>query len=355
MRRTILVVDDEELNRELLRQMFESDRYNVITAQDGREAMLKLNTYADDIVIVLLDLMMPVVDGHQVLKAMNEEGILDKIPAVMITADTDQRTELSCYELGASAVINKPFVAQIVRKRVINLIENSQNKGRLEDILRYQSAKLSEQQAKLNEYYDNLLESIINIVEFRDLESGEHIQRVKGMTRIIAEAYMKLFPESGLTKEQMNVIVRASVVHDVGKIAVPDNVLLKPGRLTDEEREIMNSHTTKGCEILDKTNMVHDELFKASYEIVRHHHERHDGKGYPDKLKGDEIPLSARLVSIVDVYDALVSERVYKKPFDKPTAYQMIVDGKCGQFSPELLKCLEYARGQIEAFADGHK
>ena len=167
---------------------------------------------------------------------------------------------------------------------------------------------------------------------------------------------MELFPDSGLTQEKINVIVRASALHDIGKIAIPDGILLKPGKLTPEEFEIMKSHTTKGCKILKLLDIVQDnEQLTTSYEICRHHHERYDGKGYPDQLKGDDIPLSAQLVSVVDVYDALVSERVYKKALDKDTAYQMIMEGKCGIFAPKILKCMEYARTRIEGFADSHK
>ena len=205
-------------------------------------------------------------------------------------------------------------------------------------------------------FNEKLIDVVSNIVEFRDLESGEHVKRVKGLTRIMAEAYMELFPDSGLTQEKINVIVRASALHDIGKIAIPDGILLKPGKLSSEEFEIMKSHTTKGCKILKLLDMVQDnEQLQASYDICLYHHERYDGKGYPEGLKGDDIPLSAQLVSVVDVYDALVSERVYKKALDKDTAYHMIMDGKCGNFAPKLLKCMEYARTRIEGFADSHK
>ncbi len=219
-----------------------------------------------------------------------------------------------------------------------------------------QRAKLHEHERKMELFNENLIDVVSNIVEFRDLESGEHVKRVKGLTRIMAEAYMELFPDSGLTPYMINIIVRASALHDIGKIAIPDGILLKPGRLTPEEFEIMKSHTTKGCKILKLLDIVQDnEQLTTSYEICRHHHERYDGKGYPDQLKGDEIPLSAQLVSVVDVYDALVSERVYKKALDKDTAYHMIMEGKCGNFAPRILKCLEYARTRIEGFADSHK
>ncbi|MDE6024665.1 MAG: response regulator [Lachnospiraceae bacterium] len=355
MRKSILIVDDDELNRELLKQMFE-DEFVILMAQDGKEAIQQLDEHMDDIAVILLDLIMPVFNGFQVLKLLNTRKILIEIPVVLITAKNDEQTEFECYSLGASALIAKPFVAQTVKQRVNNIIEIHRNADRLEKKVQQQRERLDKQRRKMEIFNEKLVDVVSNIVEFRDLESGAHVKRVKGLTRIMAETYMKLYPEAGLTKEKINVIVRASALHDIGKISIPDSILLKPGRLTDEEREIMMSHTTKGCEILKLMDVVQDdEQVKASYEICRHHHERYDGRGYPDKLKGDDIPLSAQLVSIVDVYDALVCERVYKKAFDKETAYNMIQNGECGIFSPKLLKCFEHARRAMEEFSDSQK
>lgn len=352
MRNTILIVDDEELNRELLRQMFEED-YDILTANDGREAIRYLEKNKNEIAIILLDIVMPVLNGFQVLQVINNKKLLDKIPVILITAQDDEQTEFQCYQMGATAIINKPFVAQTVRKRVISTIELYRNIDEMEGTISEQDEKIEEQEKKLNAFSDTLLEAVSNIVEFRNLESGTHVKRVKGFTRIFANTYKKLYPQEGLTDEQIEVIVRAASLHDLGKIAIPDNILLKPGRLTDEEREVMMTHTTKGCEILNMLSDVQEqEQFKASYEVCRYHHERYDGKGYPDGLKADEIPISARLVSIADVYDALVSERVYKKPFDKQTAYTMIMEGQCGIFDPKILSCFEYCKKEIEEFAD---
>lgn len=355
MRSYILIVDDDEQNRELLKQMFEKD-YGILEAANGREAITQLGIHINDIAVILLDLMMPVMNGYQVLQILNSRKVLEQIPVVLITAQNDEQTEFSCYSMGASAVISKPFVAQTVIQRINNLVETYRSADALANKVESQRAKLHEQERKMELFNENLIDVVSNIVEFRDLESGEHVKRVKGLTRIMAEAYMELFPDSGLTEYMINIIVRASALHDIGKIAIPDGILLKPGRLTPEEFEIMKSHTTKGCKILKLLDIVQDnEQLTASYEICRHHHERYDGKGYPDQLKGDEIPLSAQLVSVVDVYDALVSERIYKKAFDKDTAFNMIMEGKCGIFAPRILKCMEYARTRIEGFADSHK
>lgn len=351
-RRSILIVDDEEMSRELLKQMFEAD-YNIIEAKDGKEALQLLGQNINDIAIILLDLMMPVLSGFHVLQVLNAKRIVEHIPVVLITAQKDKKMELNCFSLGATAVISKPYVAQIVRMQVNRIVEMHKRADEMEDTIRSYQHELMAQQEKLNIFYDNLLDAISNIVEFRNMETGEHVKRVKGFTRIIAQSMMSLYPEKGLTRQKIDVIVRASALHDIGKIAIPDNILLKPGKLTDDERQVMMSHTTKGCELLNLIMELQDEeLFRACYDICRYHHERYDGGGYPDGLKGEEIPLSAQIVSIADVYDALVSERVYKKAYDKNTAYKMIMEGQCGVFSPELLKCFEYSRSAVEAFSD---
>lgn len=355
MKKSILIVDDEELNRELLKQIFEND-YNILLAKDGKEAISLLSKNYKDIVVILLDLVMPVVNGYQVLQVLNSKGMFKEIPVILVTANADPKGELFCYSLGAAAFIYKPFDVKVVRKMVDNIIEMYHHSESLKISLKNKEEMLHESQKKLNIFYDKLTEVVSNIVEFRNLESGTHIKRVKDLTKIIADNYMKLYPESGLTPEKIGVIVRASAIHDIGKIAIPDNILLKPSRLTEEEREVMKSHTTKGCEILNLlADIQDDEQYSVSYEICRHHHERYDGNGYPDGLSGDDISLPAQLVSIVDVYDALVSDRIYKKAYDEETAYKMIMDGECGVFSPKLLHCFTYARDQIENYTETHQ
>lgn len=211
---------------------------------------------------------------------------------------------------------------------------------------------LREQAERLKKQNQNIIDMLGTVVEYRNLESGEHIQRVKGYTQILAECAMKEFPEYELTSDRIDTIVAASALHDVGKITIPDKILLKPGRLTKEEFEQMKTHTLRGCEILDAAEIDWEpESKKASYEICRHHHERYDGKGYPDGLKGEEIPLSAQLVSVADVYDALVNERCYKDAYSPDEAYYMILNGECGVFSPKLMTVFEKVREQFEELA----
>lgn len=354
-RKSILIVDDEEMSRELLKQIFES-QYDIMQAKDGREAIWKLGQNLNEIAVVLLDLVMPNLNGFQVLQVLNAKRIVERIPVVLITARKDTKVELSSYALGASAVISKPYVAQVVRMQVNNIIEMHKRANEMEDTIQGYQMKLLAQQSKMNVFYNNLLDAISNFVEFRDVETGEHVKRVKGFTRIMSQAVMDLYPEKGLTRKKVDIIVQASALHDIGKIAIPDSILLKPGRLTDEERAVMKNHTLKGCEILNLiADLQEEELFKTCYDICRSHHERYDGGGYPDGIEGDEIPLAAQIVSVVDVYDALVGERVYKKAYDKETAYNMIVNGECGMFSPEMLKCLEFSRNALEAFFDSHQ
>lgn len=354
MRKKILIVDDEAVNRELLKQIFEKD-YDIIMEEDGRGAIEAVNKYQDELAIVLLDLMMPKVNGYQVLQVLHASNTTDNLPVILITANTDMKITLSCYSLGVADIINKPFVTQVVRQRILNTIQMYQDKARLKKLLEKSEEKLSEREHQLQQFYDNLMDAISNLVEFRDTDSGMHIKRVKGLTQIIGRTYQNLYPDDGLTDEELANIVRTSALHDIGKIAVPDAILLKPGRLTDDEWDIMRSHTTRGCDILTTLENVQDsEQYKTAYEIIRHHHERYDGKGYPDELRGDEIPLSAQLVAMADVYDALTSERIYKKAYSKEKAYQMIMKGECGVFSDKMLKCLEQARKVVELFSDTH-
>jgi putative two-component system response regulator len=352
MRDTILIVDDEELNRELLCQMFEG-KYKLLTAADGREGIMLLGKHINEIAVILLDIVMPVVNGYQVLQVLHSRDIISRIPVVLITAQDDDQTELQCYQMGASALISKPFKAQTVIKRVDDIINMHQNVEVLQQQVKTQEDQLLEQQKKLEDFNERLLDVISNVVEFRDVESGEHIKRVKGLTRIMAKTYQAMYPEEHITDATIDIITKASAMHDIGKISIPDHILLKPGRLTDDEKQVMMSHTTKGCEILNMLASFQDEeQFRVAYDICRYHHERYDGSGYPDALKGDKIPLAAQLVSVADVYDALVSDRVYKKAYDKDTAYEMIVTGKCGQFSPKMMACFEKARKAIESLAE---
>ncbi len=341
----ILIVDDETVNREILKTMFEE--YDRLEAENGREAIEKIAS-SRNLVLILLDISMPVLSGFDVLEYMKERKLLEKIPVILITGEAVIDSEDKAYSYGAADVIHKPFYPHIVKKRSQNIIDLYQHKLEMELRLKQQEIEIKEQEKEIRENNEVMLETLSSLVEFRSVETGEHTQRMKYFTKLILEYMQEYFPQYGLDKYKIDLIVRASVLHDIGKIGIPDSILLKPGRLTDEEFEIMKSHTTIGCEILEKSYRNKDsDFYRYSYDICRHHHERWDGRGYPDHLKGEELSIGVQVVSVADVYDALVSPRVYKKPFSREEAYDMILSGECGQFSPDVLKCLAIAKEDV--------
>ncbi len=355
MRSKILIVDDMEVNREMLAAILEQD-YPLIFAGGGRQALEILSKNYGEIAVVLLDLLMPDMDGYAVLEAMRERSWMDKIPVLVISIESRVEVEHRCFALGVSDFIRKPFDNAVVKNRVKNVVDLFRYKNELEDkvdrqteTLKKQYALLVRQADKLRESNTKIIDLLGTVVECRNLESGQHIKRVKAFTRILAEQAMLDCPEYGLTWDKIDIIVSASPLHDIGKIAIPDGILLKPAKLTPDEFDYMKSHTTRGCEILGSIKDAWDEVYsQASYEICRYHHERYDGKGYPDGLMGEDIPISAQLVGIADVYDALVSERVYKSAYTPEEAYHMILNGECGVFSPKLLACFRKVRSKYE-------
>lgn len=359
MRNKVLIVDDAELNREILAEILAGD-YAVLQAQDGTKAVAVLEKYHQEIAVVLLDLVMPGMDGFGVLEEIRKKGYMEKIPVLIISGETDVNAERKCFEYGVSDFIKKPFDNTLVKKRVDNIAKLFQYQNELEATVEKQTATLRKQymilqlQAeKIRKRNESITEILGTVVEYRNLESAQHIKHVKKFTEILAKEAMKEYPEYGLTEKKIETIVSASSLHDIGKIAVPDYILLKPGKLTDKEYEYVKTHTLRGGEILENVKDVWEEDYREiSYEICRHHHERYDGKGYPDGLVGENIPISAQLVSIADVYDALVSERVYKSAFSKNDALQMILTGECGVFSPKLLECLRNVKKELEALVD---
>ena len=355
MKRKILIVDDAQMNSEILGEIL-GEEYEIMEADNGRDALDIISKRQKEIAAVLLDLIMPEMDGFQVLQKMNEKKLIDKIPVLVISGENSVQNEKKCFEMGVADFIGKPFNAILVTKRVQNVVNHYIYKNHLEEkvleqttVLRKAYQTLMNQAEKLEKRNQDIIDMLGTIVEYRSLESGEHIQRVKGYTKILAETFSMMYPEYGLTKEKIDRIVAASSLHDIGKIAIPDSILLKPGKLTKDEFEYMKSHTLRGCEILDAMKGDWNADAQAvSYEIVRSHHERYDGKGYPDGLKGDEIPLSAQLVSVADVYDALTSERCYKDKCSTEEAFRMIVNGECGVFSPKMMEAFRAARGRLE-------
>lgn len=338
-KKTILIVDDMEINRGILAEIFKDD-YEIIEACNGVEAIEILNR-EDDIIAVLLDMIMPKMDGLGVLREMNRTKKINYIPAFLITAEADQDMLLEGYELGAIDVITKPFMSHFLKCRVNNVVELYEHRNQLEHVVERQVERFKQMNLAA-------VEALASIIEFRDGESGGHVRRICRVTKILMTEVSNTYKEYRLSEEEIEKIARSAILHDIGKIAIPDMILNKPGRLTKEEFEIMKQHTVKGCEILQKLPDIMDNAtYRYSYDICRHHHERWDGKGYPDGLPGDEISIWAQVVAVADVYDALTSVRVYKDAYSKETACKMITNGECGTFNPKLLKVFENVVDQL--------
>lgn len=348
---TLLIVDDVETNRDILKDIFD-EQFVLFEAADGEEAIQQLEKYRDEIALMFLDLQMPKKNGLDVLRWMNDNGLIDRIPVIMITGESTIDSDIKAYELGVADIIYKPFAHAVVMRRSLNIMELYRHRISLERKLEKRTAQLRESQKKLEKNNEFLINALSSVVEFRSLESGEHINRVKTFTGIILHHLKTMYPEYKLTNDQMKLIINASALHDIGKISIPDEILLKPGKLTKEEYEIMKTHTTKGCEILERFKQEENEFYQYCYDICRYHHERYDGKGYPDGLTGEEIPIWAQVVSIVDVYDALVSKRVYKTAFAVDEAERMILAGECGTFSPKIIDCFEMAKPELIALTE---
>lgn len=329
---TILIVDDSELNRAILIDIL-GDDYNFIEAENGAQAIDVLRNRAD-IDLLLLDMVMPEMNGFDVLTAMNSNHQIEDIPVVMISSENGIEQIERAYDLGVTDYINRPFDRMVVRRRVVNTLMLSAKQKRL--------MQLVAEQIYEKEKSNNLMINIFShIVEFRNGESGLHVLHIRTITEILLTRLVQKTDRYPLTQADIQLISTASALHDIGKVSIPDEIINKPGKLTKEEFEVMKSHTTIGAAILRDLPFPSDEpLLKSAYEIARWHHERYDGRGYPDGLSGEDIPIAAQVVSVADVYDALTSVRCYKPAYDHETALKMIVNGECGTFNPLLLECL---------------
>ena len=345
-RNMILIADDAEINREILKVIFE-EQYDILEAEDGEQAIRLIEEYNKKLCLIFLDLIMPQKTGLDVLRHMERNNFIEDIPVIMITGEATAETDEKTYEFGASDIIYKPFAINVVMRRAQNLIELYAHRRDMEQELESRTKELLMREKQLAQSNEFLINALSSVVEFRSLESGAHIQRVKNFTGLLLKYIRKLYPQYEITEEQAALIESASALHDIGKIAIPDKILLKPGKLSKAEFSQMKKHTLYGCDILEKFKQEENDFYQYCYDICRYHHERFDGNGYPDGLKGNEIPIWAQIVSIVDVYDALVSERVYKTPYDVHEAARMIEAGECGVFSPEIMDCFETAKMEL--------
>lgn len=343
IKQQILIIDDSMMNRELLSAILE-DNYRILEAEDGQEGLEKLYDNRGDVAVVLLDINMPVMNGFEVLRAMNDNQMIEDVPVIMISSDDSEEAIRKAYDLGAADYVNRPFDARIVYRRVMNTIKLYSKQRRLVQMV-------SEQIQKREHNTSTLVGVLSQIVEFRNGESGDHVRHIRMITEMMLEHLLKITNKYDISPEEKENIPLASALHDIGKIAIDEKILNKPGKLTDEEFAIMKTHSMCGAEILAKLdNFQSEPLLHTAYEITRWHHERWNGKGYPDGLKEDEIPISAQIVSMADVYDALTSERCYKKAFSHETAIQMIQNGECGAFNPVLIECLTEIRDELKSY-----
>ena len=343
-RQTILIVDDAEFNRDILKEIL-GENYNYLEAENGNQAIQMIGDNLE-IDLMLLDINMPQMNGFEVLAIMKRSQCLEETPVIMISSEESVDTMRKAYEMGITDYITRPFDSVIVKKRVQNTLGLYAKQKHLINVVYNQVYEKEEN--------NNIMIRILsNVLGSRNSESRDHILHIKTVTELMLRQLVKITDAYPMTEVDIALITTASSLHDIGKIYIPEEILNKPGRLTDEEFKIMKTHSELGAEIIQNMNFPKDNpLVHTSWEICRWHHERWDGKGYPDGLKGEKIPISAQVVSIADVYDALTSERCYKKAFDHDTAIQMILDGQCGQFNPLLLKCLKELSFQLSKMFD---
>lgn len=354
-RDTVLIFEDNAIDRSILVELFQPE-YQILEAENGKDGLALLNSHMASIAIVLLDNIMPVMDGFAVLEHLKDKNILNRIPFIMITGEDSHELEKKGYEYGIVSYIKKPYQPDVVKQVVRNAVGWFSYKMQLELMVKKQNINIQKQNSvlrqqakKLSHVNEILIDSLSNIVEFRNMESKQHIKRVREYSLCLGKSVMKLYPEYELTPEKLIQIGWASSLHDIGKIAIPDTIILKPAKLTADEFELIKSHTTKGAEIIQNRVRLNDRaIYDYAYDIARHHHEKYDGNGYPDGLKGDEISIAAQIVSLVDVYDALTSKRVYKVAYESDRAYQMILNGHSGAFSPKLLKAFAEVKPGFE-------
>lgn len=338
---TILIVDDSALNRMVLIEILGKENYTFLEAENGQQAVELLDCHPE-VDLLLLDITMPEIDGFGVLEAMNQYHWIEETPVIMISAEDSYTFVERAYDLGASDYITRPFDARVVCRRVSNTLMLYAKQKRLVQMV-------AEQVYEKEKVSNTMISILSHIVEFRNNESGLHVVHIRTITELLLRRLRKKMDRYPLTEADISLISTASALHDIGKINIPEQILNKPGRLTKEEFEIIKTHSAVGEHMLRQIPFNQNEpLVKVAREICRWHHERWDGRGYPDGLKGDEIPISAQVVSLADVYDALTSERCYKAAFDHETALNMIVNGECGAFNPLLLECLMDGADQIK-------
>lgn len=343
-KKTILIVDDDAINRKVLGKIFSQD-FIVEEAENGREGLTKIICNKSVYCAILLDVVMPELNGIEVLERLKGWGLLERIPVFLITGENLPSVERQAYELGVMDVISKPVVSYVVLQRVRSVIELFEARKNLNSMVLAQKNELLEQAQKIIQLNQDMIEALATAIEFRNVESGGHVQRICQITRFMLENTDFC---TGLSEDTINNIALSAIMHDIGKIAIPDAILTKPGPFNSEEYEIMKTHTVQGSIILERIPQFKDNgVYQYASDIARHHHERWDGKGYPDGLTGEEISHWAQVVSLADVYDALSCKRVYKESYSRDKVVEMIWTGQCGVFNPRLLDSFFQVEDQL--------
>ena len=348
IRDTLLLVNDDAASRDALQTAFEKN-YNLLEAENGEQALLLMEENHGCIAAVVLDTLMPVKSGYEVLREMARKELLSELPVIIVTDESAYELEARLFDMGVSDVIIAPYDLHVVQRRVENVVALNRKGWRLEEVL--------EKQSKIPQHTNEIMvDGLASIIEYRSPESGQHIQRMRRFTQLLLEDVAVSCPEYNLTPSIITLIVSAATLHDVGKISVPDSILHKPERLTPEEMAVMQTHSLAGCRILERMNHIADpEYLRYAHNICHYHHERWDGNGYPEGLKGDDIPICAQVVGLADVYDALTCEQVYKQAYPHGLAMSMILNGDCGVFSPKLLECLKHVSDQFAEVSSSYE
>ena len=341
IKQRILVVDDSKMNREILCEMLKDD-FEIIEATNGQECVSLIEQYGKEISLVLLDIVMPVMDGFEILMYMNRNHWIEDVPVIMISSEESENYIRKAFKFGVSDYISRPFDSKVVYQRVFNTIKLYAKQRRL-------ISMVSDQMHEKEKNNQMMVEVLSQIMEFRNGESGLHVVHINTLTRLLLERLVENTDAYNLTPDDCYLISTASAFHDIGKVGIDESILNKPGKLTKEEFETMKEHTLIGASMLDKLEHYKDEkMIKIAYQTCRWHHERYDGKGYPDGLTGEQIPIAAQVVSVADVYDALVSKRVYKDAYSHEQAMKMILNGECGAFNPLLMEVLVEIQDKIK-------
>lgn len=351
-KKKVIVIDDVELNRVILGEAFKNE-YEVVEAENGSVGLQKIKENQDDIAAVFLDIIMPEMDGFGVLQELNINTLIQRIPVFLITTDATSSVIERAYDYGAVDVIPKPFNTMIIKRRVQNMIEFFEAKRHSDSDIVQIDQMLQMQREDLNHAVGSLIGHICEAIESRNVEETPHNRSARQITKILAEQFAYDHPEYGLKEDIIEAIANASVLHDLGKLFVREDILTKPEKLTNEEMEIIKAAPKAGVKILSEVQGIPEPFFTFAKEICRSHMERFDGSGYPEGLKENQIPISAQIAGAAEAYEVLISKRVYKKAYSHDEAIKMIADGECGAFNPEIVASLKKAADNLEKNARG--